>query len=222
MSKPWPFAVLVAADTFFLWMFFAADGISAMAARGEVAAASRAVAVEWRHGMIGGWPFYMPGFFGLTMAIAWWSRSGPWRRLLLARIAALVAAAIIAAWLTPLAIPWIERLAVDRVGTGALKTPVLTWSTVARGWFTVGAWSVFVSLGVFAVQRRRPAALLGAIPGFVTLHLTRSGEAGALAQSWATRAGAGELEAWLTLALIPVTAWGVVVLALSGRKASPA
>jgi hypothetical protein len=222
--KSLSFATLIAADTFFLWMFFAAESVRAVATGREGAslelttAASRMVATEWRHGMIGGWPFYMPGFFALTMAIAWWSRNGTWRRLLLSRLSALTVASLVAAWLTPLATPWLERLLVDRIGPAMLTTPlVVSWSTAARGWFTVGAWSVFVGLSVLAVQRRRPAAILGAVPGFVALHFTRSGEAGDLVQAWAVRAGGGEPEAWLTLALIPATAWGVAALALSGR-----
>lgn len=210
------FAALVAADTFFLWMFFAAETIVAIPE--AMSASSRAVAVGWRHGMIGGWPFYVPGFFVLTMAVAWWSRNGNWRRLLLSRIAALAIASIVAAWLTPLATRWLEGLVVDQIGPVVLQAPVVTWPAALRGWFTVGAWSVFVGLSVFAVRHRRPVAILGAVPGFVALHLTRSGEAGELVQAWLSNARAGDVEAWLTLALIPSAAWGVAAFALSGRR----
>ena len=74
-------ATLVAlffSQTLFLWMFYAAEGLEQMAKAGSVVASPPVNAVEvtyryaadWRHGMAGGSPLYMPGFF--AAAITTW------------------------------------------------------------------------------------------------------------------------------------------------------
>jgi hypothetical protein len=166
--------------------------------------------------MGGGWPFYMPGFFALTLAIAWWWRTRTWRRRLQEGLSAFVIASVFALVLTPLAAQSLERLLEARgiVGTETVAQNV-SWATLLRAGLTIVAWTLFVGCGVLAVQRRRPLILLGAVPGFVVLHLVRVGEAGSLIQDWTARAGSAAPAAWLTVALIPLTAWAVGMIAIS-------
>jgi hypothetical protein len=81
---------LFAAHAFFLWMFMAAEGLERMADAGrisgspevDVSALAYQFAAEWRHGMAGGWPLYVPGFFVAAIATWLWSGSRTLRRQL--------------------------------------------------------------------------------------------------------------------------------------------
>jgi hypothetical protein len=201
------FTALVAADCLFLWMFFAADKVAASTGEARVAA-------EWRHGMAGGWPFYMPGFFGLTLAIAWWWRGRTWRRRVIEWTAAFAIAGGVAVMLMPLGVALMLNLLSEPAATVEMATTdAAPWSILFRGAFTVAAWSWFIGLGLHAIDRRRPIALVGALPSFLALHIARSGEAGSLVHAWFERSRTGDPAAWLTLILVPLTGWAVFEIA---------
>ena len=76
-------AALLGAAGFFLWMFLAAAPLETLAATGglagrheaDVVAEGYRVAADWRHGMAGNSPLYMPGFFALAVAAWFWADS---------------------------------------------------------------------------------------------------------------------------------------------------
>jgi hypothetical protein len=72
---------LVAANAFFLWMFLS---VVHLEAPGNVAGGANDTlhleavlqfAADWRHGMAGNSPIYMPGFFALAAAAWYWTRN---------------------------------------------------------------------------------------------------------------------------------------------------
>src|SRR5205085_5367591 len=70
---------LALADALFLWMFLSVAGIDAagntLVATGhpDLGHAIHVFAADWRHGLNGHSPLYMPGFFVLTPAVWYWS-----------------------------------------------------------------------------------------------------------------------------------------------------
>ena len=66
-----------------MWMFLAAAPLETLAATGglagrheaDVVAEGYRVAADWRHGMAGNSPLYMPGFFALAVAAWFWADS---------------------------------------------------------------------------------------------------------------------------------------------------
>ena len=137
-------------------------------------------------------------------------------------IAALAIAGVIGLSFTPFATPTLQRLIEERGAIPPLYVAqTVSRASLSRAGITVIAWTLFVGCGVIAVQLRRPYVLLGAIPGFVVVHLVRVGEAGNLLQAWVSRVRAAEPAAWLTLVMIPVTAWAVGIIALSRPRVEP-
>ena len=73
---------LAASFFLFMWMFFASKALERTAAGGrfvavggvDMSAAADEYAYLWRHGMVGGWPLFVPGFFAVAVAVVVWSR----------------------------------------------------------------------------------------------------------------------------------------------------
>jgi hypothetical protein len=71
-----PSIALLGGTAFFLWMFLAVAPLESLGDSGgfsgtdlsRVAATSYRFAADWRHGMAGNSPLYMPGFFGSVTA----------------------------------------------------------------------------------------------------------------------------------------------------------
>ena len=194
---------LVVVEAVFLGMFFAADrfGANPEAAR---------LAVEWRHGMRGDWPLYMPGFVGLTLAIAWWWRTTTGHYRAGVGAISLIIATAIGVLLAPhmtLAVQHV--ISVNGSVESALNVRAVSGRAIVLGAFTILCWMLFIGCAIVAVQRRRPLFLVGAAPGFATLHCIREGAAAEVVQTWISRAGSKEPAAWFSLAMIPVAAWAV-------------
>lgn len=155
--------LLVAADTLFLWMFFAADSVSQMGLQGrvsgeacpELALAASRFAAQWKHGMAGNSPLYMPGFFAVGFFLWLWSVGRPLRRLAAEWTVLTAIAAVIAAVLAPLgatrAIGAFER-AFGMVCVG--PPPGFSLGGVALSLFTLLTWSVTLVGLQLAIGRR--------------------------------------------------------------------
>jgi hypothetical protein len=95
---------LFLAQAFFLWTFLSTQGAERMADAGLLAGFDPAgierlaysYASRWRHGFCSFWPFYMPGFFAVSIATWFWSMGRPLRKLIPEALA-IMSAALVAA-----------------------------------------------------------------------------------------------------------------------------
>lgn len=145
-------ALLFLADTLFLWMFLASSGFERVS---EATSAAHEFAARWRHGMSGGWPLYMPGYFLTTVVLWFWSDERSLQRLLVEGLAVLFLSAFATLLLAPAGTDYLIEAFQRQTGLpsgGASPGPTLVGSL--RGIFTLAAWSAFIIAGRRALMRR--------------------------------------------------------------------
>ena len=207
MSRVGRWLALVAADALFLWMFLsvapiesASDGLLTR----DLQLSVRQFVADWRHGMAGNSPIYMPGFFAIAAAAWYWARSQSIPRLVVEGTAALLAGCGIA-WL---AAPHGEIAAnaafEQRFGLGAIEAQASTWGPVLVGAGTAVCWTIFVVASRLALLLRtcRPF-LLVPLP-YVVLVFTRPWSVNGLLALWGTRAASGDAIAIGSILAIPI------------------
>lgn len=189
---------LVAADALFLWMFLSVAPIE------SASAVNQQFAADWRHGMAGNSPIYMPGFFALAAAAWYWTRPRPVLRVVVEGTGALLVGCGVA-WL---ALPVGEAAAAatfeQRVGVSAIDAQVSMWRATLVGAGTAACWTIFVVASRMALMLRtfRPFALVP-IP-YVVLAFTRPRSVDDLLALWRTRAAHGDAVAIGSLLAIPI------------------
>jgi hypothetical protein len=205
-------------------MFFAAASLEQLAAvdllvRDDLRRQAFAYAAEWRHGMAGNSPLYMPGFF--AVAVASWllveSRLRPLILLLSFTLAALIAAAFAPFGALRVVVDFFELHGV------ALPGPILSIPAAAAfaGSYTLVTWTTFV-LGVRAALVSRswrpllPVPLLTA--GLIAL---RPWTVDDFTTTWWRRFSEGDPSAIASAAAIPAVAWWLGRRALRERSARP-
>jgi len=204
---------LFTTQTLFLWTFFVAGGLERLAELGHiigpagmnVKATAFDFAARWRHGMTGGWPLYMPGFF--VTAIALWRRAiGLSLRRVVAECAVTGALAVIAAWLLA---PIGASLAMESFHseTGlrcAGDWPGVTGRVIGQGVFTLISWNSFVLTSQLAILRKsfRPLIVPAALS--VALIMIRPVTVGDFTSLWARRVWQGAPVAIFSALLIPL------------------
>jgi putative ABC transport system permease protein len=208
--NPLDVAVL-ASQALFLWMFFAAGGLEHAADMSALdPSAAYAFASRWRHGMAGGSPLYMPGFFA-TAIVTWYWTGRLSTRVLMVRCAALMALATLLAILAaPSGIALVVE-SFERVTGIALQAPTGPGAVrVAQGLYTLINWTSFVVAGHRALAGRtlKPfwvPALLS-----VGLALGRPITVGDFTGFWTERVAAGDAVAIVSFGLVPVLVWGFI------------
>jgi hypothetical protein len=144
------FAGLALAYALFIWMFLSvaeADALgNAMVLAGRTAVGERVLvfAADWRHGLNGHSPLFMPGFFALTLAVWYWCAKLSLVQLLYSGALALVVGFAVASIAAPL-------------GRGAAAAAIFeefhfkiplgtraTWDAVPVSAFTAICWTVLV------------------------------------------------------------------------------
>jgi hypothetical protein len=204
--------LLCASQTLFLWMFFAAEGLERTAlaggitgppARDAVAEAHR-FAADWRHGMAGGCPLYMPGFFATAVVTWFWAGRKSWRELCAEGFALLSLATLAAALLAP---PGTRRVIADFTLQTGLSCPGeqrgYTLVGVLLGVYTLAVWSTFVisSQKALATRSVKPLWLPAALNA--VLAVVRPVTVDDFTALWLQRVGGGDATAILSLLLIP-------------------
>jgi hypothetical protein len=92
----------------FIWMFLSVTGVDVVAntlvatGQPELGHAIQIFAADWRHGLNGHSPLFMPGFFVLTPAAWYWSGSQSVAQLLRGGAAALLAGLLLAVLAAPM------------------------------------------------------------------------------------------------------------------------
>lgn len=205
--------LLLAAETLFLWMFFAADNVSRLGLHGRVSGgagpqltieASR-FAAQWKHGMAGNSPLYMPGFFAVGFMLWVWAVGRPLRQLAAEWTVLTAAASVIAAGLAPLggacAVRAFERaFAVDVVG----PPPGFSPESVALSLFTLFTWTVTIVGLQVAIGRRSLAPLAAPALLYVLMLEMRPWALNDFTTQWIADLSRGNPVAVMSLVAIPV------------------
>jgi len=226
-----PVVVLWAGLCFFLWMFLVAESLERTAAAGrflsadgtDAAALAERYSYEWRHGMVGDWPLFVPGFFAVAVAAVLWSSGRPTRGLLVEGSLALLLALLAARLLTPLGTRWLVPTFERDTGLSLAGSPMgATWTGALPGVLTVMSWTALI----VAIQRWVTGAtiwpLLIPLGCYALLAALRPGDFGDLVRPWAQALWRFEGVAIVSTALIPlITAilwWHCVRVRLSAAR----
>lgn len=221
---------VLAADAFFLVMFLAAAPVERLSDAGLVvtpsgqssAEAAYAYAAQWRHGMAGNSPLYMPGFFAAAAALWFWSMGKTLRRVVLERTALLAAGLLLAFLLAP---P-LSRTALRsfQADTGAVLTGFQESSLgVAsfQGAYTLIAWSTVVIGSRLAIQRRTLWPLSVAVVANVILALVRPWTMDDFSEYWWRKTVAGDPIAVVSSGLVFVMATVLALTELARERRAP-
>jgi hypothetical protein len=224
--------VLGAALFFFLWMFLAAESLEETAAAGrflradgtDAAEAGERFAYEWRHGMAGGWPLYVPGFFAVAVATVLWSSGRTVRSLMLQGLPALLTALLAARVLAPLGTEWLLPSFQHASGFALVGSPLTaTRQDVLPGVLTLVSWVALVVALEKSVASRCIRPLVAPLACYSILAVLRPGDFGDLVLPWMAALWRGEITAIVSTALIPVVAAVLVFYCVrSGSRLSQA
>lgn len=218
--------ILLVACVLFLWMFFAADPLEQLgdAARfhpvsGSVRELTYRYAAEWRHGMAGNSPLYMPGFFAVAIAVWHWARSRTWRSMVAEGSRVLLVAIVAAQLIVPArgdrVVRSFERtFAFQRAG----DLPAPSLQTMAVAVYTLITWSVFVvacqrALTCRSLQPFWPIPLMTAV-----LIAIRPWTVGDFSAMWWTRLNQGDDVAILSFIAIFAVSAHLIQTSRSGRQ----
>jgi hypothetical protein len=206
--------LLLAADILFLWMFFAADSITLMVLDGRVSggtnpdlalAASR-YAAQWKHGMAGNSPLYMPGFFAVGVPIWLWSIGRPLGRLTVEWIVVVTAATVVAAGLAPLGATRAIRAFEHAFGVTCVGAPLgFSPGGAALSLFTLFTWSVdLISLQLMITRRNLAPAIAPVLLNLVMVEL-RPWAVNDFTTQWIADLSHGNAVAVLSLLAVPAS-----------------
>jgi hypothetical protein len=222
---------LALADALFLWMFLSVADVdvlgNTLVATGHSALgqAVQVFAADWRHGLNGHSPLFMPGFFVLTPAVWYWSRSQSIAELLRGGALALLAGFFLALLAAPFG-----RAAAAQAFFGEFHFSVqpdfrAVWHAAPISAFTAICWTVLV-VGirrVMTIGTSRPLALvvcLYVLLGFArhwwSLDHFRKGDDMA---RWETRAAQGDAVAIGSLLAVPLL--GLILAKTTVRQPRP-
>jgi len=201
---------LVAADALFLWMFLSVVQLEAI---GHAAGGSSETwnarpilqfVADWRHGMAGNSPIYMPGFFALAAAAWYWTQAQSLPRLVVQGLLALGAGGCIACLAAPIGEAAATAAFERTFGVNAARITSPVWQAGLVGAYTAACWTVFVVASKKALVQRsfRPFAVVP-IP-YVALVLTRTWSVNGLLATWCLRAADSDPIAVGSLVAIPV------------------
>lgn len=209
---------LAIADALFLWMFLSVADVdvtgNTLMATGHpvLGQAVQVFAADWRHGLNGHSPLFMPGFVVLTPAVWYWSGRQSIAALLRGGALALVAGFLLALFAAPFGRAAAARAFVDQFHFAVQPGSRAIWQAAPICAFTAISWTVLV----VAIRRAittgasRPLALvvvLYALLGFArhwwSLDHFRKGDDVA---RWETRAAQGDAAAIASLVAVPLLA----------------
>jgi hypothetical protein len=220
-------ATLVAlffSQTLFLWMFYAAEGLEQMAKAGSVAASPSVpsanvievafrYAADWRHGMAGGSPLYMPGFFAAAITTWLLACQGPLWQLCrqwfgLLPFSVISAMALSSAGLQLVIAGFTTQTGFQIVGDHRSFTSV----GVFQGIYTLVAWSTFIVSSHQALRRKALWPLLFPLVLSIILALIRPVTVGDFASLWCKRIQEADFVAIVSLLLIPIIATNLYLI----------
>jgi hypothetical protein len=225
-------AAMLASQTLFLWTYLAATGLEQMAAAGEIAFpggqprldAAYRYAAEWRHGLTGLWPVYVPGFFAAALAVWFWSIGRPIRELLPELLLIMLAALAIAAALSPYGTALvIADFAASAAIVATAPPPAAGARGMILGFYSLLCWNAVVLAAHRALWGRSLRPLVIPVVLDAILILVRPFTFDDLVSTWTYRALAGQPAAVVYLLAVPALATLMVYRQLAWeRRRAPA
>ena len=222
---------LALAYALFLWMFLSVADVDVtganLLATGHPALghAVQVFAADWRHGLNGHSPFFMPGFFALTPAAWYWSRGQSIAELLRGGTLALLAGLFLALFAAPFGRTAAARAFFDEFHFAVQPDSPASWQAAEISAFTSVCWTCLV----VAIRRAittgalRPLALvvglyalLGVARDWWSVEHFRKGDDVA---RWETRAAQGDAVAIGSLLAVPLL--GLVLARTIVREGCP-
>lgn len=222
--------LLLAAHTLFLWMFFSADSVAQMAALGrgsgppdlDVGLVAGRFAAQWKHGMAGNSPLYMPGFFAVGLLTWLWSIGRPLRALVAEWVAILAIGFVLAAVLAPLgAVHAIESFERSSGLARVAAAPGPSLASLGVSTFTLFSWTAAIFCLQLSVERRslKPMALPVALH-YILLRM-RPWAINDFTTQWFGDVSRGRPVAVLSLVAVPVLVTGLVIYQLRRENTAP-
>jgi hypothetical protein len=208
------FALFIA-DAFFLWMFFSAEGLELAGQTGQVAVGSgidpvrfaAEFSASWRHGMAGGWPLYMPGFFVTAVAIWLWSEGRSILHLMFHATAIIVTATLAALILSPVGASLVAGAFEQQTGLHVERPlPGTTIAGVISGLYTLLTWQTFIGSGRCALTEMSFKPYIPAVILTLGLGLVRPMLVDDFVSLWSRRVFEKNPAAIVSLLLIPILA----------------
>jgi hypothetical protein len=217
------FSALFASQGLFLWMYLSTHSVEGLAQAGlleggrdiALSELTARYAAEWRHGLVGLWPVYVPGFLAVTITTWLWSIGRSLHRvdLELAVISGLALGA--ASLLTPIVAQLVLRDMRNELGVVAMGPPGgPTITGVLLAIYSLLAWNAFVVSCHRLLWRRSLLPLLVPVILDLILYVIRPFTADDLVATWFGRAAAGDVLACTWLAAVPVLATLLIVAEL--------
>ncbi|MBK6797500.1 MAG: hypothetical protein IPG76_12145 [Acidobacteria bacterium] len=209
-------------QTFFLWMFFTAGSLERLAELdlisgppgADVRHLTFAFAARWRHGMTGGWPLYMPGFFVTAVAVWFWVYGLTWRKIIAEYAVMMGLAVVVALLFLPASHSFIVAAFQQQTGLQCeAEGLTVAARVIGQGLFTLINWSSFVGACQFCLVQKsfRPLWLPAGLS--LVLVLIRPFTADEFTSFWRQQIWQGEVVAIVSALLIPLlSAWFVWML----------
>jgi hypothetical protein len=214
-------------QTLFLWMFYAAEGLEQMAKAGSVAASPSLLsgpsidvvevayryAADWRHGMAGGSPLYMPGFFAAAITTWLLACQRPLRQLCLQWFGLLPFSIILAMALSSAGLQLVIAGFTAQTGfqiVGGHRS--FSSVGVFQGIYTLVAWCTFIVSSHQALRRRSLWPLLFPLVLGLILALIRPMTVGDFTSLWFKRIQEADFVAIVSLLLIPIIATNLYLI----------
>jgi hypothetical protein len=223
---------LALAYALFLWMFLSVTGVdvagNALVATGHpgLGHSVHVFAADWRHGLNGHSPLFMPGFFVLTPAAWYWSGRQTAAQLLLGGTTALLAGLVLALLAAPIGRAAAANAFFDEFHLTAQSSFREAWRAAATSAFTAICWTVLVVSvrRAMTVGTLRPLALvaglyllLGFSRHWWSLDHLRKGDDVA---RWEARVTQGDRVAIASLVAVPVLGVVLATTTLGVRRRS--
>ena len=214
--------LMLAAQSLFLWMFFSTQGLELMADAGDLPvdrATAYRYAAEWRHGLAGEWPLFVPGFFAVAVATWFWA-FGRSVRALLPRLAGYMAVAtLVALGLSGAGRDIVLRDFLRETGVCARAAPV--WPSmqgIGIGLYTLAAWNAVILASHRALWWRSLWPLAVPVAMDAVLIVIRPFTFGDLVKTWWERSAHGDPTAVVSLAGVPLLATWMAMRQLSWEQ----
>jgi hypothetical protein len=162
-------------------------------------------AAQWKHGMAGNSPLYMPGFFAVGVPIWLWSIGRPLGRLAVEWILLATVAAVVAAGLAPLGAARAIRAFEQAFGVACVG-PALGFSPAgaAMSLFTLFTWSVDLISLQLIISRRALTPLAAPIVLNVIMVELRPWSVNDFTTQWIADLSLGSPTAIVSLLAVPM------------------
>jgi hypothetical protein len=223
---------LALAYALFLWMFLSVTGVDVLGNtlvatdHPDLGHAVQVFAADWRHGLNGHSPLFMPGFFVLTPAAWYWSGTQSVPQLLRSGATALLAGLLLALLAAPIGRAAAGTAFFDEFHLASQSSFRDAWQAAGTSAFTAICWTVLVVAirRAITVGTPRPLALVAGL--YLLLGFSRHWwsldhlKKGDDVARWETRAAQGDAVAIASLVAVPLLGLVLATTTMGERRRS--